>query len=219
MRKFIFPLVCLVFFIACLPNKKLSKLPKCTGQYVATWCDWPQNATTLELYDDSTFLLAGSLSLNGGGMPRYFLQFKGTYRFLSDSLLLNITYRQHNYYELEGQKEGIPNLTMWGELKNFANLSSTDNYEKIEVILLKNKKPEENSILGKNGYFLETKGWWYLSEPAEGINTIHLMEVDYLPPSFFQKHPNLIDTSFYKTLYRYCRDSIGKRIDRHRFGG
>jgi hypothetical protein len=219
MPKFAIILIVLLLASCLVPKKAQKKLPKCIGQYAHCWCErthyeTSSNATLLELYDDSTFQLAGGLDRSGIEMPSYFFQFKGKYKLANDSLFLDMKSRKHSYYELPWINfVGLPNLVIWSDIKNFFRTNG-------KVVLHKHKGEEKPPIIhGTNGYVLKIESGWYLGQSASSrLDTLHLEKVNYLPKSFFQKHKEAEDTTFYRLFRGYCLDSVGPRIDIMRFG-
>ncbi len=218
MNKFTFLLILLCLASCFLPRKISKKLPKCVGQYAHCFCyrshyETGSSSTLLELYDDSTFQLAGDLEYRHSNMSNYFFKFKGKYQISGDSLFLDIKSRKNSYYELRWGSFGLPNVYFVKYLHEFADVHNR------KVVFFKSKKIEAEPIIyGQGGYFFATKSGALISEPATGRDTLYLQEINYLPKSFFQKHKDAEDTTFYRLFRGYCLDSVGPRIDIMRFG-
>jgi hypothetical protein len=206
MIKYIIICSFIFFVVACasiLPKKNsIPKNKKLVGQYIKCKCEtkyFPFNqgirpATLLELYSDSSFVLAGDFEYyhSLGCLPEVISCFKGSYTIPNDTIiLLSIKSRQMLFYT------EIPNLTIWKTVMNFYYLDAQR-----RVILFTNAQKTEVNLYMLNGGFLK-------EEPGRG-DTITMEPVTYLPKPFF-KGNELIDTSFYSKVTKHCRDSFPLR--------
>ncbi len=193
MRYFI--LVSVIYLIACLPLKQNRVMV--IHQYTRCACEPPtmgdEHATVLELYNDSTFYLVGSLQYCcSDEIPSVIIALKGTYESSSDSLLLKANFRQNTYFaNTDNKYEGMPNINRWDALKEFAEID----YQNGKAIL---RKKSDTS------YILSTKSGGELSKTPYSTQSIELVEVDYLPKPFLNKRQTY-DTSFYRIVTDKCR--------------
>lgn len=161
-------------------NQPIPSSKRVYKQYLDYWYNTKigkSSSVVLELYQDSSFMLAGDFLLLGSG----FICCKGVYEQEDNQLLLSVRFKQitqsqsktHSITDSADNRLRIANIEYWNQLQNFSYL---DSLGRVVIPLSENQDTAYLSIDGWLGHITETPF------PSK---TTKLQTADFLPQPFF----------------------------------